>query len=530
MTWVSFSLDGRTVKVPEGWTLLDAAREHGISIPTLCHLAGTERFTSCMVCVVHEVTHDRLLPACSAPVEPGMRIETDTETVRNARRQALAFLLSEHIGDCEAPCRRACPAHMDIPRMIRLIRSGRMEEALTTVKADIALPAVLGRICPAPCEKACRRRVFDEAVAVCLLKRHAADVDLAREAPFRPDVAPPSGKRIAVIGAGPTGLAAAYYLAQAGHGCRIYDKQPDPGGMLRYGVPETQLPRSVLNAEIKSIADLGVEFQMDRTLGEDIRLESLRGEFDAVVLAVGSLEPEERGRLNLDHTPRGFAIDRKTFTTSLPGVFAGGNAVSPSRLAIRSAAHGKEIALSVGRYLELGSAAGPAPRFNSVMGKLQEGEIAEFMKEAESSERTVPEEGQSSGYSASEAVQEAGRCLGCDCRKPETCRLRSLADEYRVDPLPFPGESRTRFRKVVQHDLVVFEPGKCIRCGLCVRLTRKAGEHLGLTFVGRGFDVRVETPFQESWGRALEKAASECVAACPTAALSWKDRERSEHE
>lgn len=530
MNWISFSLNGRIAQVPEGSTLLDAAREHGISIPTLCHLDGVERFTSCMVCVVHDVSRDRLLPACSAPAEPGMQIETDSELVRNARRQALAFLLSEHVGDCEAPCRRACPAHMDIPRMIRLIEKGRLEEAVATVKADIALPAVLGRICPAPCEKACRRRVFDEAVSVCLLKRYAADVDLARETPFRPETAPLSGKRVAVIGAGPTGLAAAYYLARAGHDCRIYDRHPDPGGTLRYGVPEALLPRSVLDAEIAAIAELGVEFQMGRALGGDIRLEGVRRDFDAVVLAVGSLGIEERERMNLEGTPRGIAVDRKTFATSLPGVFAGGNAVSPSRLAIRSAAHGKEIALSVGRYLELGRVEGPVPRFNSVLGKLQEGEIAEFMKEARPSDRTAPEESPAKGYSASEAAREAGRCLGCDCRKPETCRLRGLADAYRVAPLPFPGDKRTRFRRVVQHDLVVFEPGKCIRCGLCVRLTRKAGERFGLTFVGRGFDVRVETPFREAWGRVLEKAASECVAACPTAALSWKDRGRSDHE
>lgn len=530
MNWVSFSLNGRTVRVPEGSTLLDAAREHGISIPTLCHAEGTERFTSCMVCVVHDVARDRLLPACTAPAEPEMRIETDSEAVRDARRHALAFLLSEHIGDCEAPCRRACPAHMDIPRMIRLIQCGRLEEAAATIKADIALPAVLGRICPAPCEKACRRRVFDEAVSVCLLKRHAADADLAREASFRPDAAPPSGKRVAVAGAGPTGLAAAYYLARAGHACLVYDQHPEPGGMLRYRVPEARLPRSVLDAEIEAIADLGVEFQMARALGRDIRLESLRSDFDAVVLAVGSVDSEERKSLGLELTPRGIAVDRNTFATSLPGVFAGGNAVSPSRLAIRSAAHGKEMAVSIDRYLDQGHAGRPGPRFNSVMGKLQEGEIAEFMKEAQPSGRTEPVESPENGFSTSEAVQEAGRCLGCDCRKPEACRLRSLADAYNVEPLPFPGDTRTPFRKVVQHDLVVFEPGKCIRCGICVRLTKKAGEDFGLTFVGRGFDVRVDTPFRESLARGLEKTAAECVAACPTAALSWKDRERSDHE
>ena len=254
MSSVTLTLDGREVQVPEGQTILKAASGLGITIPTLCHLGGTEKFTSCMICVVHETGSGRLLPACSAPAQEGMRIETADQAVQDARRHALAFLLSEHVGDCQAPCQRACPAHMDIPRMIRLIRDGRTAEALRTVKADIALPAVLGRICSAPCEKACKRRFHDDPVSICLLKRHAADVDLECDHPFRPELQERVDGSVAIVGAGPTGLAAAFHLARAGVVCSVYDRTPEPGGMLRYGVPEEKLPRSVLAAEIGQIA------------------------------------------------------------------------------------------------------------------------------------------------------------------------------------------------------------------------------------------------------------------------------------
>jgi len=144
MSSVRLTLNGREAHAREGQTILDAAGEMGVFIPTLCHLNGTEGFTSCMICVVHETETGKLLPACSAPVREGMRIETEDETVRDARRHALEFLLSEHVGDCQAPCQRACPAHMDIPLMIRQIREGRAAEALVTVMEHIALPAVLG--------------------------------------------------------------------------------------------------------------------------------------------------------------------------------------------------------------------------------------------------------------------------------------------------------------------------------------------------------------------------------------------------
>jgi len=457
-----------------------------------------------------------------------MRITTDHDLVRKARKDALDFLLSEHIGDCDAPCQRACPAHMNIPLMIRQIGDGRLADAIQTVKKDIALPAVLGRICPGPCEKGCHRKSFDSPVSICLLKRYVADVDLAQESPYRPALEKKSGKKTAIIGAGPTGLSAAYCILQYGHSCDVYDNNPLPGGMLRYGVSEKDLPKAVLDLEIECIAKIGAEFLMGRSLGKDLGWDELNDVYDAVVLAVGKINPEVFQSSGIELSSRGIMIDRKTYQTSVAGFFAGGNAVSESQMAIRAVAQGKNLAYSVNQFLKGEPVTGPIPRFQSILGKTQEDEVSEFMKEATEQERIVRADLKNQGYTDAEAIRESGRCFGCDCRKPNSCKLRQYAEEYQASQRRFTFADRKGFQKNIQHDLVVYERGKCIKCGLCVQITKKTGEKFGLTFVGRGFDVRVQTSFGVPLSQGLERSAAECISACPTGALSWKDRDKNE--
>jgi hypothetical protein len=196
-------IDNREVRVSAGSTILEAARKLGIEIPTLCHMEGFGVFTSCMVCLVEESVSERLLPSCSAPVSHGMVIETNNERVREARRDMLELLLREHVGDCESPCMRACPVHLDIPAILKRIRAGSEHIIYDEHANRVPLISVLAHICPAPCEKACRRRIHDEAVSIRLAMRTAAAHDF--ELNFAPRSNSPhfSGTKVAIIGAGP---------------------------------------------------------------------------------------------------------------------------------------------------------------------------------------------------------------------------------------------------------------------------------------------------------------------------------------
>jgi len=410
---------------------------------------------------------------------------------------------------------------MNIPQMIRQIAAGDLSAALVTVKQDIALPAVLGRICPAPCEKACRRRQYDEAVSICLLKRYVADVDLQLPAPYLPKCEISQGKRVAIIGAGPAGLAAAYYLQQDGLGCTIFDDHDEPGGMLRYGVPEASLPRDVLAAEIAQIQKLGVMFRLGTRVGVGVSMEEIRRQFAAVFLGTGESKPGDVESLGIDVSPEGIQIDSQTNATSVPGVFAGGDATRKRRLAVRAAADGKEAAESIRQYLLGEQVIGWPKMFNSRMGKIDDAEMQKFVVPASAEGRKKPSDSRG-GFTPEEAHAEALRCLRCDCRKPDTCLLRQYACTHEARQSRYRAERR-RFVQQTQHPDVIYEPGKCIDCGICIQIASQAGEKLGLTFVGRGFDVRVAVPFNESLAEGLKIAAAQCVQACPTGALAFKD-------
>ncbi len=524
MNMPKITIDGREVQVDAGTTILDAAGKLGISIPTMCHLQGREATTSCMVCVVKVAGVNGLVPACGTIVRDGMQVESDSEEVFDARKAALELLLSDHVGDCMGPCQMGCPARMNIPLMIRQIAAGRLKDAIETVKRDIPLPAVLGRICPAPCEKVCRRKQHDEAVSICLLKRHVADADLQSDQPFSPTPAPRRNKRVAIVGAGPAGLSAAYYLQLDGFDCTIFDERAEAGGMLRYGVTERSLPSDVLNREIAQIARLGVTFKLRTRVGVAILMEEIRRQFDAVFLATGELKAGDADALGLDASSEGIKVDPRTGATSVPGVFAGGDVVRKRRLAIRAVADGKEAAESIRQYLTGEPVVGPARLFNSRMGKLDEAEMSLFLRGVNPqpcSPLTHPVE----GLSCEEACAESARCLRCDCRKGDSCLLRLHAQAYDAKQTRYKAE-RGPFVQQMQHPDVVYEPGKCIDCGICVQIASERGEKLGVTFVGRGFDVRVAVPFGESLAEGLRVAAAECVKACPTGALAFKDNTR----
>jgi len=513
-------IDNINVEVDSGATVLDAAKKIGIEIPTMCFLKEYKALTSCMICVVKIEGIESLMPACGTIATDGMKVETFSEEVCQARKVALELLLSDHLGDCMGPCQVICPAEMNIPLMIRQIKAGRLKDAIVTVKQDIALPAVLGRICPAPCENGCRRAKFDQPVSICLLKRYVADIDLFSAQPYLPVCEPKKDKHIAIIGAGPAGLSAAYYLLQKGYACTVYDDHDKPGGMLRYSACSKNLATEVLDKEIAIIKRLGVEFSGQTKIDSASSLEKLRQEFDAVFVAVGELIPNNNEYLGLAMGQKGVKINN-AYQTNISGVFAGGDAVRKQRLAIRSVADGKKAAITIDEFLSGAEVTGRQKKFNNRIGKLLDSEIDNFMLVADNSSRVSPLR-KSDGFTESQAKQESARCLHCDCRKADSCELREYSRQYHARQNRYKGE-RNLFSQQIQHPCIIYEPGKCIKCGLCIQIATKAKEKLGLTFIGRGFDVKVAVPFDKSLAEGLSHIGYKCVEACPTAALAIKD-------
>ena len=289
MADIRLNIDGREVTGSEGQTILDIARAHQIDIPTLCHDDRVEMYGSCGLCVVEAEGNPRLLRSCSTFAANGMVIHTQTGRVRNNRKTALELLLSDHTGDCRPPCALACPAETDCQGYVGLIAKGEYDKAYTLIKEKIPLPASIGRVCPHPCEEACRRQLVEEPISIAALKQFAGERHLAgRDTPGAPPDVPATGKSVAVIGGGPGGLTAAYFLRAQGHGVTVYDAMPYMGGMLRYGIPEYRLPKTILQDEIDAIEQMGVIFRNNVKIGRDVTLEHLRKTYDAVVVAVGA--------------------------------------------------------------------------------------------------------------------------------------------------------------------------------------------------------------------------------------------------
>ena len=685
---VKLTIDGRPASVPPGQTILQAARTLGLSVPTLCHIEGFDPSASCFLCAVKIEGRPNLWPSCATPVAEGMVVINDSDEVRAARKTSIELLLSDHAGDCVGPCKTGCPAQLDIPNFIERISAGDTKQATEIVTDDLTLPASLGRVCPRLCEERCRQCEVKDALSIRNLHRFVADLgQRASAAPVSGNGAPAKAaggtptqpsKRVAIIGAGPAGLAAAHHLLRRGHAAVLFDAHPHAGGMLRYGIPAFRLPRQVLDAEIGMIRNLGAEFRLGKRLGRDFTLGDLRRDFDAVFLAIGAqssrglgcpgeelatpaLEFLEKladgpaptvgsdvivvgggntamdacrcavrlgaksvrvlyrrsrrempclmeeveaaeaegvkieflisplrlerkdGKLvltcqrmqlgasdasgrasslaipdshfevpatcviaaigqSVDSQPLdgaevtlskwGIAADPKTLGTNLPGVFAGGDAVTGPDLAVRAVAAGKLAAASIDQYLSGKKVIGSPAAVNVVLGKLSEDELAVFLRGIDQAPRApmphLPIEKRRTtfeevelGFSPEAATRESRRCLGCGCGKAIPCRLRQFATEYGVDPQRFVGERR-HFARDTSHPEITFEPGKCIICGACVQVAAQAGEELGLSFIGRGFQVSVAGPFDRPMAAALRKSARRAAEVCPTGAIMLK--------
>ena len=282
-------INGKPCTGKPGQTLLEIAENNGIAIPNLCHNGELKHYGGCSLCVVEAEGSPKLLRACATVAQDGQVIYTESERVVRTRKTSIELLMSDHDGDCRGPCVLSCPASVNAQGYIQAIARGDDKEAVRILKERLPIPASIGRVCPHPCEGGCRRRMVEQPISISYLKYFAADRVIAQGG-YLPAKAAATGKRVGVIGGGPGGLTAAYYLSLKGHRVTIVDAMPKMGGMLRYGIPEYRLPKRVLDEEIAEIASLGVEMKNNFRIGVDATFEEFKSRYDAVIIAIGAWE------------------------------------------------------------------------------------------------------------------------------------------------------------------------------------------------------------------------------------------------
>ncbi len=672
MNDIKITVNGKVLAGKNNETILEIAERGGIDIPTLCHNENVRHYGACGLCVVEASHTPKLLRACSTLAADGMVINTESARVVQARKIALELLMSDHDGDCRGPCTLNCPAGTDCQSYVKMIAEGRYKEAVRIIKEKVPLPASIGRVCPHPCETACRRKMVEAPISIAYLKSFAADMDRVSDSPYIPEIINETGKSAAIIGGGPAGLTAAYYLRLKGHSVTIYDAMPKMGGMLRYGIPEYRLPKAVLDDEIQQIASLGVKFVNSFKIGKDASLDDIRQKYDAVIVAIGAWnssrigcpgeelsgvisgiellrtisqgerpdigsrvavvgggntamdacrsavrlgakevsiiyrrtedempaekleiaeakeegvifrflrnpseilgkngrvtavklqvmelgEPDATGRRApvpvegkfetlevdtviaaigqkvcadgfeaLEKNRRGIiAADEHSFRTSLPGVFAVGDATNKGAdIAIAAIGEGGKAAGVVDAYLHGIEAPYRKPylsRRNVTAKDLADREkIARAAMPCRAPNDRIKDFNEINlGFTEEQARAEAGRCLQCGCHDYHECALIRHSNRYEIYPERFEGEKRTHSS---EDKLIVIErdQGKCILCGLCVRVCDEVAHQGLLGLIGRGFGTVIKPEFRDAGKIEVCRNCKKCAEACPTGAL-----------
>lgn len=245
---MQIEIDNRKIETTGSEPLIEVARGAGITIPTLCYYPAKVHKASCMACAVRNIDNNQIVPSCTTVPAEGLKIDTASEEIKKIRRLSVELLLSDHRAECEARCTVACPAGLDVARMNRLYDKGLYDQAARHLIDSLVIPATLCYLCPAPCEKVCRRGEIEKAVEIRQIKKRLiADFDVSTL-----EMTPRNGKTIAVLGSDPVALVAAYTLAINGFAIDVFEE----GGTIL----NVDAPRDIIEKELKIIASAGVNF------------------------------------------------------------------------------------------------------------------------------------------------------------------------------------------------------------------------------------------------------------------------------
>lgn len=502
-------IDNKTIEVKPGTRLIEAARQNGIDIPSLCYHRDLPHYSSCMVCMVKDTVKDKFIPSCSAIAEDGMEIDASGDDVIRLRREALSMLLSEHRAECEAPCRLVCPAGLNIPLLNRYLSAGEISKAGELAFTDMGLPSISCMLCPAYCENACRRKMIDHSIAISELVTRSSQL-------FNdgvPLLLPPAAKKIAIAGGGASGLITAFNLTLEGHLCTIFEKEQIAGGSINEEFRKNGLQSHIADDEIRRLLASGININYGVTVDESYIKEKLIPEYDAIIIAT-STPPVLAGA---EIAASFILTGGDTLILCDKHLFLAGNAAKENKQIIRRLGQAKKTARGIGRFLASGETGGETKRFNSTTGAIAIDEKHEWLKECpESSTRYDKPSG------VEQMTAEALNCLHCDCRASSDCQLRDLCDRMEVKNPKEKQSGHPIQKKIDKQQRVIFEQAKCIKCGLCVRVTNPGTNEPSLCFTGRGFMTLISEPlafsFTEITGRDIERA----INICPTGALTWR--------
>ena len=294
---ISVTINGQQVEAEEGQTILQACRVLGIEIPTLCYEPKLAPYGACRICAVEVEGRDDTPISCGTTITEGMAITTHSDRIIENRRMVLELIFSDHDAYCLPPCQFKCPTRVDIPGYLKQNTLGNWEEATRILKRSLPFPAILGRVCPAPCETHCRREEVDTAIAIRDSHRYCADrvLEVDAPAPIPWPKEPDTGRKVAIIGAGPAGMSVAYYLQLRGHHCDVFEADPEQGGMLRYGIPQYRLPKGWMDRELNHVWELGATFKPNMRLGRDFHIGDIIDDYDAIYVGIGCYKPNELG-------------------------------------------------------------------------------------------------------------------------------------------------------------------------------------------------------------------------------------------